>query len=197
MGFERDLGGGITLALRTPEMARRVRNVAAENIARLRQWEPWAHSFDPDGADDDWNHQQLKRFLNGTAIPTVVLRDGTPIGSVSAQLDRYFATGDLGYWIAADAEGQGIAQRACRALIDDMFADGIARVEIRTAAHNHRSIRLAQRLGFAHEGTLRRALPVGGERHDVAVFGLLAEPGAARASQDDNNFARSAVIPAK
>lgn len=105
MAFERDLGGGITLALRTPEMARRVHDVAAVNIARLRQWEPWAHSFDPHGADDEWSSQLLRRFIDGTAIPTVVLRDGMPIGSVSAQLDRYSATAELGYWVAADAEG--------------------------------------------------------------------------------------------
>lgn len=174
MAFERDLGAGITLALRTPQMARRLREVAAVNIERLRLWEPWAHSFDPDGADDDWNSDQLRRFVDGTAIPTVVLRHGQPIGSVSAQLDRYRSIGELGYWIAGDAEGKGIVQRACRALIDDMFADSIARVEIRTAEHNERSIRLAERLGFEREGTLRSAVPVGDVRHDVAVFGLLA-----------------------
>lgn len=173
MAFERDLGDGISLALRTPEMARRVRDVAAANIDRLRLWEPWAHSFVPNGADDGWNSEQLRGFVEGTAIPTVVMRGGQPIGSVSAQLDRYRGIGELGYWIDAEAEGRGIVHRACRALIDDMFADGMARIEIRTAAHNARSIRLAERLGFTHEGTLRSALPVGSVRHDVAVFGLL------------------------
>lgn len=174
MSFERDLGDGITLALRTPEMARKIRDVAAANIERLRLWEPWAHSFDAQGADDEWNTDQLRRFVAGTAIPTVVLRNGKPIGSVSAQLDRYRGIGELGYWIAANAEGQGIVRRACSVLIEDMFADDIARVEIRTAAHNERSIRLAERLGFDREGTLRSAMRVGAVRHDVAVYGLVA-----------------------
>lgn len=174
MGFERDLGDGLALALRTPDMARMVRPVAAANIERLRLWEPWAHSFDPDGHDDAWDREQLQRYVDRRAIPTVVLQHGRPIGSVSAQLDRYYGTGELGYWIDADAEGRGIVHRACRALIEDMFADGIVRVEIRTAAHNARSIRLAERLGFEREGTLRSALPVGSERHDIAVYGLVA-----------------------
>jgi len=174
MGFERDLGDGLSLALRTPAMARAVRAVAAANIDRLRLWEPWAHDFDPDGRDDEWDRDQLRKFLDGTAIPTVVLRDGTPIGSVSMQIDRYRGVADLGYWIDSAAEGRGIARRACQTLIDDVLADGVARVEIRTAAHNVRSIRLAERLDFTREGTLRSALPVGNTRHDVAVYGLVA-----------------------
>ncbi len=174
MAFERPLGGGVSLALRTPEAARALRPAAIANLDRLRQWEPWAHAFDPDDADDTWDREQLRHFIDGNAIPAVLLHDGRPIGAVSARLDRYSGTGELGYWIDADMEGRGIAQRACRALIDDMFGQGIARAEIRTAAHNVRSIRLAERLGFAREGTLRSAVPVGSMRHDVAVFGLLA-----------------------
>lgn len=174
MRFEHDLGGGVALALRTGDLADAMRDLTAANIDRLRLWEPWAHTFDPDDDGDAWNREQLRRYLDGTAIPTVVLQEGRPIGVVSARLDRYSGVGELGYWIDAGAEGRGVAHRACRALIDDMFGQGIARAEIRTAAHNTRSIRLAERLGFAREGTLRSALPVGPVRHDVAVFGLLA-----------------------
>lgn len=51
---------------------------------------------------------------------------------------------------------------------------GIARAEIRTSVENRRSRAVAERLGFAHEGTLRSALPVGDRRHDLAVYGLVA-----------------------
>lgn len=181
MSFERDLGDGVALALRTPAMANAVRRVAAANLDRLRLWEPWAHTFNPDGSDDDWNREQLRRYLDGTALPTVVLVDGSPAGSVSAHIDPYTGTAQLGYWISAEQEGRGIVRRACRALISDLASDGIARVEIRTAVNNRRSIRVAESLGFLREGTLRSALPVGSERHDVAVFGLVLDttaPGA-------------------
>ena len=174
MAFERDLGDGLSLALRTPRMAHAVHALAAANLERLQLWEPWAHAFDPAGPDETWDREQLRRYIDGTAIPTVVMHEGRAIGSVSARIDRYSGTGDIGYWLDAGAEGRGIAQRACQALIDEMLAGGVHRVEIRTAAHNVRSIRLAERLGFTHEGTLRSAVPVGPVRHDVAVYGLLA-----------------------
>ncbi|WP_298039983.1 GNAT family N-acetyltransferase [uncultured Microbacterium sp.] len=174
MVFERDLGDGLTLALRTPVLAHTVHALAAANLDRLKLWEPWAHAFDPSGPDETWDRMQLQEYIDKTAIPTVVMRNGRPLGAVSARIDRYTGTGSIGYWLDAAAEGQGIAQRACRTLIDDMLSDGIARVEIRTAAHNARSIRLAERLGFEREGTLRSALPVGDERHDLAVYGLVA-----------------------
>ncbi len=175
MAFEWDLGDGLSLALRTPEVGRSLRPVIAANLERLRRWEPWAHSFDASEAHDEYNREQLRRFVEGTALPTVVHHRGRPIGAVSAQIDRYLGSAELGFWIDADAEGRGVVRRACRSVISDLFDGGVERVEIRTAAHNARSIRLAQRLGFVREGTLRRALPVGDERHDLAVFGLLRE----------------------
>lgn len=177
MRFEHDLGHGCALALRTPETARELIPVITANIDRLRRWEPWAHAFDSDDGDpdDSWEREQLRLFTEGLAIPAVIRQDGAAVGAVSARIDRYRGTAELGYWIDAAHEGRGIVRRACRALIARLFVDGIARIEIRTAAHNERSVRLADRLGFHREGTLRRMLPVGGARHDVAVFGLLPD----------------------
>jgi ribosomal-protein-serine acetyltransferase len=97
------------------------------------------------------------------------------VGGLGAGLDPYHGSADLGYWITADHEGRGILTRPATALLDHVFTDrGIARAEIRTSVENRRSRAAAERLGFAHEGTLRSALPVGDRRHDLAVYGLVA-----------------------
>lgn len=174
MAFERDFGDGISLVLRTPAAARALRPVVAANLTRLRRWEPWAHVVEHGELVDAYDREQLRRFIDGTALPAILQYEGRAVGSVSAQIDRYTHSAQLGYWVDERVEGKGIVARACRGVVDDLFADGVERIEIRTARHNERSIRLAERLGFEREGTLRRALPVGEERHDVAVFGLLA-----------------------
>lgn len=47
------------------------------------------------------------------------------------------------------------------------------RFELYTAAHNDRGGAVAKRLGFAHEGVMRSATPLGEQRFDTNVYGLV------------------------
>ncbi|VXB13269.1 hypothetical protein ARTHRO9V_1180002 [Arthrobacter sp. 9V] len=107
------------------------------------------------------------------SLPCVIRHDDRVVGVASLTFDPYLGQASLGYWVDAGQEGRGVARRAATVLIGVARARGVARVEIRTAVDNVRSRRLAERLGFTHEGTLRGALPLGPERVDVAVYGLL------------------------
>ena len=51
---------------------------------------------------------------------------------------------------------------------------GLIRIELRISTHNQRSQRSAEFAGFQWEGVLRSALSHRDERHDLAVFSLLA-----------------------
>jgi RimJ/RimL family protein N-acetyltransferase len=84
---------------------------------------------------------------------------------------------EIGYWVAVDAIGQGIATemaavlaRVCVELLD------IDRVDLQIEPTNERSANVARKLGFTYEGTLRRRLPRReGLRGDSMVFTLLRE----------------------
>jgi ribosomal-protein-alanine N-acetyltransferase len=102
---------------------------------------------------------------------------GRIIGSVSLfDWDRYHRHAGIGYDLARAYWGQGIAREAIRAVLGFGFEHlALRRIEIWTSAANERSLRLAERLGFERDGTLRkRILEDDGERYDCAVFGLLA-----------------------
>jgi ribosomal-protein-alanine N-acetyltransferase len=103
---------------------------------------------------------------------------GRVIGSVSVfDWDRHHRRAPIGYDLARDCWGQGYAQEAIRAVIGFAFASmRLNRIEIWTSSANARSLRLAERLGFTREGSLRnRILEDDGQFHDCVVFGLLHE----------------------
>ena len=88
------------------------------------------------------------------------------------------ATAEVGVLIASVARGRGIVTRAVAAMLDWAFTErGVHRVEWKCAPGNEPSRRMAQRLGFTHEGTLREAFPVRDERQDLEVWALLAPSG--------------------
>jgi RimJ/RimL family protein N-acetyltransferase len=82
----------------------------------------------------------------------------------------------VGYWLAPDARGRGVATHAVRLLARWAFDGlGIARVALTCAPDNHASQRVAERCGFSREGVLRSHLPFKGGRRDTVVFSLLPD----------------------
>lgn len=81
---------------------------------------------------------------------------------------------EIGYWLSAKFQQQGIMTRACKALIDYAFDEmNLNRIQIKIATENLRSQGIPERLGFCREGIERD-----GELHnrgfvDLVVFGLL------------------------
>ena len=84
---------------------------------------------------------------------------------------------DVGYWLGAAHAGRGIATEAAAALTRVAFeVDRARRVEIRCDPLNRRSSGVPERLGFTHEGTLRRHSPApDGTLRDTMIWALLAD----------------------
>lgn len=171
--FGRDLGDGYTLTLRDLTTVDPVLELVRANLDRLRAAEPWA--WDPQDRETIGLHTErlLGQFAMDRALPCVIRSDDRIVGVASLTFDPYLGQASLGYWVDDGHEGRGVARRAAGVLVEVARARGTARLEIRTGVDNVRSRALAERLGFAHEGTLRGALPLGPVRADVAVYGLL------------------------
>jgi RimJ/RimL family protein N-acetyltransferase len=95
---------------------------------------------------------------------------------------------EIGYWVRSDRAGQGLATEASAALTRVAFeVAGVRRLVMRVDPDNVPSLAIPRKLGFVHEGTLRRVLhgPDGtpGQR-DAAVFALVRDefPGSPAAS---------------
>jgi RimJ/RimL family protein N-acetyltransferase len=80
----------------------------------------------------------------------------------------------IGYWLAPQARGRGVATHAVRLIAEWAFADlDLARLELMCGPDNAASQRVAERCGFIREGVLRSHLPFKGGRRDTVVFSLL------------------------
>ena len=89
-------------------------------------------------------------------------------------IDRANRKIEIGYWITAENEGNGIVTRCCKATIDMAFEKmKMNRVQIKCGVKNIRSINIPRRLGFQFEGVERA-----GEMHnnkfiDLEVYSML------------------------
>jgi RimJ/RimL family protein N-acetyltransferase len=104
------------------------------------------------------------------------VQTGALAGSIAIKM-LPFSCGHIGYWVARDSRGRGVATTAlkalCRWAVDDL---GLKRLELMTDPENLASQRVAEKAGFRREGTMRSALEYqDGRRTDSILFSLLPD----------------------
>jgi RimJ/RimL family protein N-acetyltransferase len=81
--------------------------------------------------------------------------------------------GSLGMGLLEPYRGQGLGERLLQACLVKAQAKGMTRIELQVRSDNERAIRLYERMGFAREGTLRRAMRFDGAYYDALQMSLL------------------------
>jgi RimJ/RimL family protein N-acetyltransferase len=88
------------------------------------------------------------------------------------------ARGEVGYWLAAPARGQGHATRAVRLICEWGFKQlGLERIELLAATGNPASQAVALKAGFTREAVLRSYMHSKDARLDMVSFALLRSQG--------------------
>jgi RimJ/RimL family protein N-acetyltransferase len=96
---------------------------------------------------------------------------GDLLGAIGVRLGEI---GAIGYWIAKDARGRGIATRATRLLSRWALGEGgVQRLQLTTDPNNIASQRVAEKAGFTREGILRAHTAFPDGRRDSVIFSLL------------------------
>jgi ribosomal-protein-serine acetyltransferase len=81
---------------------------------------------------------------------------------------------ELGYWLDAGHQGQGIVTRSVARLVDYAFVEqNCHRVIIHCAVGNVKSRAIPERLGFLQEGVLREAEWLYDHYVDLAIYSML------------------------
>ena len=128
-------------------------------------------------ADRAAMHRALERII---AVPWAqrpefaIEWEGQMVGRVMLDIDRVNLVAALGYGVAREHWGRGIASEAAQAVTDYAFTElGVEKVAARVDPRNLASVRVLEKLGMQREGVLRSQVVRWGERADRALYGVL------------------------
>lgn len=109
----------------------------------------------------------------GRAYPYVIEADGEVAGRITVTnvVRGPFCSGSLGYWVAADHTGRGLATAAVTHVVDDCFTrHGLHRIEAATLVDNLASQAVLRRTGFTEIGRAAGYLRIAGAWRDHLLF---------------------------
>jgi ribosomal-protein-alanine N-acetyltransferase len=136
--------------------------------------EPW----DPIRADDYYSPAGQLDFLRDalaghTTVPRVIVVDGRLAGriTVSNIVRGAFESCTIGYWVAQEHNGKGVATAAVADTVRFVFDDlRLHRVEAGTLVRNIGSQRVLERNGFIRYGLAPRYLRIAGRWQDHVLY---------------------------
>jgi RimJ/RimL family protein N-acetyltransferase len=118
-----------------------------------------------------------RRSGSGVHLMMLDRMAGRIVGGISLfHADWEVRSAEIGYGVRADERGKGYATEALVAVSRwTLSAGGMQRAWLTANTDNVASVRVAEKAGFAREGTLRRAGLEDDGLHDQALFALLSD----------------------
>ena len=165
----------LQLRLLSPPDAPQLFALTDANRHHLRQHLPWLDHVTEPSDSLDFIQRVLQEFVDGHTVPTGIWHRNHLVDTLSLQnIEPRPARAQVGYWIAEEAQGQGLVTRGCETLLNYGFRHlDLHRIEILCATCNPKSNAIPKRLGFTHEATLREWAIHYGERRDMELYAML------------------------
>ncbi|HLU65345.1 MAG TPA: GNAT family protein [Kofleriaceae bacterium] len=153
--------------------------VLEEHIAELTPWLSWATREVGTLEQRVADLRRMRRRFDGDEDYGYGVFDrdsGEVVGGCGLHLRAGPGAREIGYWVRPDRWGQGLATELSAALTRVAFeVDGVDRVDVRCDPANRASARVAEKLGYRHEATLRVRLHAGdGSLRDAMIWSMLA-----------------------
>jgi RimJ/RimL family protein N-acetyltransferase len=151
-----------------------------ESLSELRLWLPWADKH-PDPEASIETCRRVRRGWDEQTDFTMGIfgrEDGRLLGGTGLHRMKWdIPSFEIGYWVRSSASGRGFVTESTAGLARTCFRLlGAGRVEVFCDPRNAASRRVAERAGFAYEGTLRsRHVNADGSLRDSAVYSLVRQ----------------------
>ena len=154
--------------------AGRIFQLVEQNRSYLSEWLPWVPSTKTvEDTQAFLEHVEVNHASEKALHCGIIFQDQL-VGLIGLRFSDGDYVANIGYWLIAHASGHGLVTRSvqqlCRYGFDQLHLE---RIEIRAATDNTRSWRIAERVGFTREGTLRRCERVSGRLLDHYMYSLI------------------------
>ena len=164
------------LRLIEPRHVEQLNALIEQNRAHIREWASWLKDDRTIENARAFIERNLKQFAENKGFNVAIWYRGEMAGQIGYNyLNWDDRKTEIGYWLGAQFQGQGLMTKSCRALVAHAFEElKLNRVEMQCAVENRRSRRIPERLGFRQEGTLLQAEWMHDHFNDLVVYALLA-----------------------
>jgi len=166
----------LTLRELTTDDGPSVHGILSE-IEVAKQTRSLPHPF-PDGLALDIVGSWIKMKKEGTATWFAVIVKATNeiAGVTGLNFQNEHKKAEIGYLFGKPYWGKGYATEAAKKIVELGFKDyDINKIWGMVYADNPNSIKVLEKIGMKHEGTIRKDLIKFGQARDVAYYGLLRE----------------------
>ncbi|MEU4606299.1 GNAT family protein [Kribbella sp. NPDC023972] len=170
----RSLTPDVLLRIATLDDAAGLADAYIRSWDHLKPWEPdRPDSWFTAAGQRDRLTSSLERYKDGRTVPWVLVEADRIVGAITLNdlVPGPFRSASLGYWLAIDAVGRGLATRAVEAVAE--IADTelrLHRIEASTLTHNEASQRVLLRNGFAQIGMAPTYLHIAGAWQDCNLY---------------------------
>jgi ribosomal-protein-serine acetyltransferase len=171
-------GEGIRLRAFVPEHAQSLLEAVHESVNEVAPYETWCHADFTIKDAASYVQQWIDARSRGKAFYFAVETDqGEFLGACGLSgIEREHGVAGLGFWVRTSATGNGVATRAAARVARFGFEElNLGRIEMLAAEQNLASRRVAEKLGAALEGVLRRRLTLPDGPTDCALYALLSD----------------------
>lgn len=160
------LGGSVELRQLRMRDAPALFELTIRNRERLRPWMSWVDFLRDVDDTRGFIRESLRKFRSGRSLQMGIWWNGNLVGTIGLfRADNTEPEAEIGYWIDAAAEGQGLVTRATQRIAQYAFEKWqVATVRIRVDPENVRSRAIPERLGFRLRGEMEEEWDDGSPR---------------------------------
>lgn len=168
------LSSTVSIRLLTAADAVAIATASARNKAFLQPWEPIRpDSFYTLAGQEVLLADAVSLQHERRSLFWILLHENAVIGRISLTdiVRGAFSNGHLGYWVAEDHQGQGLATAAARFVCNYALEElGLHRLQAGTLLHNVGSQKVLARCGFTSIGIAEKYIRINGRWQDHQLF---------------------------